>query len=105
MASRREQEEKYFAEQEQRKRKALREKLDDQRESQKKEHVKSPHWMKCPKCGHNLVEMNYHDVLVDKCSHCHGFYLDAGELDLLLEGQKKKGFFTSFVESVGPGKG
>jgi len=39
------------------------------------------HWMKCPKCGMNLVEIEYKSIKVDKCSHCGGIWLDAGEME------------------------
>jgi uncharacterized protein len=94
-------EEEYFAREESLKRKALREKLDQQRETVKSEKAKHPHWMKCPKCGGEMVELAYYDVMVDKCKGCNGVYLDNGELELLLEGKSAKGFFSKFMEAVG----
>lgn len=38
------------------------------------------HWMKCPKCGLNLVEIDYKNIKVDKCTYCEGIWLDAGEM-------------------------
>jgi len=38
------------------------------------------HRMKCPKCGLNLVEINYKNIKVDKCTYCEGIWLDAGEI-------------------------
>lgn len=102
--SKREQEEKYFAEQEARKRKELREKLNQKRETLKQEHLKDAHWMKCPKCGHNLVEKKYEDIMIDQCSHCNGIYLDAGELELLLASRRQKGFFSRFLETIASDK-
>jgi len=104
--ARREQEEEYFAEQECLKRKKLREELDKKREEQKKQHLKETHWMKCPKCGHDLKELQYQDVLIDQCTNCKGVYLDPGELELLLDGRKGKGFISKFlkvhIEDVSP---
>jgi hypothetical protein len=50
--------------------------------------------MKCPKCGSDLEEINYENVMIDKCKDCNGIWLDAGEIDLLTEGeaQLSKGF-------------
>ncbi len=93
-----EQEEQYFAEQEQLKRKALREKLNEKREAQKEN--KCDTWMKCPKCGGDMEEKSYADVVIDKCKSCKGVYLDDGELELLLEGRKAKGFISKFMESI-----
>ena len=98
--TKREKEEQYFAEQEQKKRKELREKLSLDREASKKEHLKDTHWMKCPKCGHDLEEKNYEDVMIDECNGCKGLWLDHGELELLLDGRKAKGFLSKFLKSV-----
>ncbi len=46
-----------------------------------KERLKALHHMKCPKCGMNLVEIDYQGIKVDKCSGCNGVWLDAGELE------------------------
>ena len=97
----REKEEQYFAEQELKKRKALREKLNRERAAKKAEQEKASYWMVCPKCGGKLEELSYEDVMIDKCSKCQGIYLDAGELELLLEGRKAKGFLSRFLESLG----
>ena len=50
---------------------------------------KELHYMKCPKCGMNLVEIDYKNIKVDKCSECEGIWLDAGELETI--GQMDKG--------------
>ena len=97
--TKREKEEKYFHEEETRKRKALRDKL-DQRKAEIKASAKHPHFMKCPKCGQDLEEIAFADVMIDKCKGCKGIYLDAGELELLMEGQKAKGFLSRFLSSV-----
>ena len=98
--SKREKEEQYFAEQEQLKRKKLREDLSQRREEMKDENLKKAYWMKCPKCGNDLEEKCFSDVLVDQCKGCKGIHLDAGELELLLEGRKAKGFISKFMSSV-----
>jgi len=100
MATKSEKEEQYFAEQELANRKKLREKLDAQKKAHKDEQ-KTEHWMKCPKCGGDLEEKGYEDVCIDQCKSCKGIYLDDGELQLLLEGRKAKGFLSRFLESVG----
>ena len=41
------------------------------------------HYMKCPKCGGELKEVEHHQVKVDQCSDCKGVWLDAGEIELL----------------------
>ncbi len=98
--TKREKEEQYFVEQEMNKRKALRKKLDEKRETQKGEAAKEAYWMKCPKCGGDLEEIKFEDVEIDKCKGCKGIYLDAGEIELLLDGRKAKGFLSKFMSSM-----
>jgi hypothetical protein len=98
--SRREKEEQYFAEQELKKRKALRDQLNQARTEAKKDKSSEPWWMRCPKCGGKLEEKKYVDVLIDQCSGCQGIYLDAGELELLLEGAGSKGFLSKVSGSL-----
>jgi len=52
----------------------------------------SPHWMKCPKCSGEMVEVELAGIKVDKCAECQGIYFDHGELDILIESQEPKGF-------------
>jgi uncharacterized protein len=46
-----------------------------------KQKLKDLHFMNCPKCGMKLIEVNYKNIEVDKCSGCNGIWLDAGELE------------------------
>lgn len=39
----------------------------------------------CPKCGVPLIVVEFQGVEVDHCLDCRGTWLDAGELELLLE--------------------
>ena len=39
------------------------------------------HHMRCPKCGLELIEIDYKGIKVDKCSECEGVWLDSGELE------------------------
>jgi hypothetical protein len=47
------------------------------------EELRKLHHMKCPKCGMDLEEMVVRGVRIDKCHHCNGTWLDAGELETL----------------------
>jgi Zn-finger nucleic acid-binding protein len=38
----------------------------------------------CPKCDVPLFILHFKDIEVDFCDHCHGLWLDAGELEELL---------------------
>jgi hypothetical protein len=43
--------------------------------------LKDAHFMKCPKCGHDLKTEELNGVEIDRCSFCEGFFLDAGEIE------------------------
>lgn len=44
---------------------------------------RATHFMKCPRCGGDLKEVEHHHVTVDRCSECKGVWLDSGELERL----------------------
>ena len=74
-----ENEEEYFARQQiESKRKAAAERH-AKIEAEEREAARALHFMKCPKCGMQLEEISLGDVRVDKCFHCQGLWLDAGE--------------------------
>jgi len=52
------------------------------------------HWMRCPKCGSELSEVQFRAVKIDKCFTCGGVYLDDGELEQLTG---KPGWFDSML--------
>jgi uncharacterized protein len=70
----------------------VRQKLDAKRSQQESEVRQTEHWMKCPKCGSDLDEIELLGIKVDQCTQCFGIYFDKGELELLLETQEPKGF-------------
>lgn len=43
------------------------------------------HYMKCPKCGYDLITGDWDGIQIDQCTHCHGLWLDAEEADALLQ--------------------
>lgn len=53
-----------------------------------KDRLKELHYMRCPKCGMELVEIDYKAIKVDKCSECNGIWLDAGELEAVSKFEK-----------------
>ncbi len=81
-------EDAYFHEQERKLLAELRAKADAKRKEEERKHRKEKHWMKCPKCGHDLKEVEMGEVKVDRCGECHGIFLDHGELDILLAASK-----------------
>ena len=87
-------EEEFFAKQEfERRRKAAQE-LEKHLAAQELVRLKELHWMRCPKDGMELVEVEFHGVKVDQCSHCGGVFLDAGEMDDVAAAEKG-GFLSS----------
>ena len=74
-------EEEYFARREA-------ELLRQQRETAQRtatEQERRSHFMKCPKCGFDLITGEWHGVQIDQCTHCHGIWFDAGEAETLLK--------------------
>ena len=61
--------------------------------------LKALHFMKCPKCGHDLKEETLQGVTLDRCTFCEGIYLDAGELDQLFlkKDEERKGILRRLL--------
>ena len=72
-------EEEYFARRNAELIKEQRAKLDESRLKQER----ASHYMKCPKCGGNLAEREFHHVRIDECPDCGGMWLDKGEMQML----------------------
>lgn len=66
----------------------LRAKADEERRQRERTHRQQLHWMKCPKCGHDMREVERGPLFVDQCSECGGLYFDAGELEILLASER-----------------
>ncbi|MBI5818427.1 MAG: zf-TFIIB domain-containing protein [Verrucomicrobia bacterium] len=94
-------EEKYFRELEL---KARLEKLAKEQETTakaEKHRLKELHWLHCPKCGQRLSQEHYGKVEVDVCAACKGLWLDANELEAILQGAKSSNPFHSFLKILG----
>lgn len=68
--------------------------------AEEKQRLKELHFMHCPKCGHGLLEESHHGIQVDRCPHCQGVWLDAGELEQLLGQARKESFFGNFLSKL-----
>ncbi|MBI5214100.1 MAG: zf-TFIIB domain-containing protein [Nitrospirae bacterium] len=55
---------------------------------EEKKRLKDLHFMRCPKCGMELIEIDYKSIKIDKCSECEGIWLDAGELEAVAKLEK-----------------
>lgn len=78
-----EKEEEYFARLQFEKQKKVEEEKHKKLKAEEKARLKKLHFMRCPKCGMELIEIDYKDIKIDKCSECEGVWLDAGELDTI----------------------
>jgi uncharacterized protein len=76
-----EKEEEYFAKMQFEKKKKIEEEKHKKLAAEEKNRLKNLHFMRCPKCGMELIEIDYKNIKIDKCSECEGIWLDAGELD------------------------
>jgi uncharacterized protein len=72
-------ENEYFARQDEEWKRARRAELDAKRAAE----AKAPKMLTCPRCGGSLAEREFHHVKVDVCKSCRGVWLDHGELELL----------------------
>lgn len=76
-----EREAEYVARMEFDRKKKLEEEKHKKLKKEEKKKLKEIHHMRCPKCGMELIEIDYKEIKVDKCSECDGIWLDAGELE------------------------
>jgi len=88
-------EEEYFAREELAKIKKIAEEKREALAKEEQEKLKTLHWMHCPKCGHELQEVLFRGVTIDKCFHCEGVFLDSGELEKL--GGHESGFMPAVM--------
>ncbi len=83
-----ESEEEYFARVEFERRKKAQEEKQKNMAAAEKKRLKELHYMHCPKCGMDLIEVDYKTLKVDRCSACDGLWLDAGELEAAVKLEK-----------------
>ena len=63
-----------------------------------KKRLKELHWMHCPKCGQQLTTETYASVEIDVCPSCKGLWLDATELNTIVESEKKTGLLKRCIK-------
>jgi uncharacterized protein len=81
------QEDEYFARIE-REMKKIEEQKKKRASKDEKQKLRELHYMKCPKCGMDLVEIDFKGMRIDECSDCRGMSLDAGEFDAMAKIEK-----------------
>ena len=62
--------------------------------------LKAAHFMKCPKCGHDMKEEKLESVCVERCTHCEGIFFDAGELEQVFhkQAEQRRSFFRKLMK-------
>jgi uncharacterized protein len=83
-----EKEDEYFAKLQFEQKKKVEEEKHKKLAVTEKNKLKELHFMRCPKCGMELIEIDYKNIKIDKCSECEGIWLDAGELDMISKIEK-----------------
>ena len=83
-----EKEEEFFARMEFEKKKKIEEEKHKRLAEKEKKRLKQLHYMQCPKCGMELIEIDYKGIKIDECSECEGIWLDAGELETVAKLEK-----------------
>jgi hypothetical protein len=93
-----EKEEEFFARTELERLKKVEEEKQKEIKKQERDRLKKLHYMRCPKCGMELIEIDYKGITIDRCSECDGVWLDAGELETIskLEKTGLDKFFSIF---------
>ena len=66
--------------------------------------LREAHWMRCTKCGNEMITVNFRGVAIERCVSCNGVYLDEGELEKLA-GDDESGLIGSLTALFGGGKG
>ncbi|MBA2340474.1 MAG: zf-TFIIB domain-containing protein [Pyrinomonadaceae bacterium] len=88
-------EEEHFRRKEQEALEKLREKMEAESSAQ----AKAAAALQCPKCDGTLETINFENVQIDRCTKCHGVWLDAGELERLTK-HEEEGWFSRFRHSM-----
>lgn len=70
-----------------------------QESAEQREKLKALHFMKCPKCGHDLKAENLEGIEIDRCTFCEGFFMDAGEFEELYL-KRQQGARQSFIRRL-----
>ena len=93
-----EKEAEYFARMEFERNKKIEDEKHRKLAGEERRRLSALHHMRCPKCGLELIEIDYKGIKVDKCSECEGVWLDAGELETVskLEQSGLERFFGVF---------
>jgi uncharacterized protein len=61
--------------------------------------LRERHWMKCPKCGHDLKAVSLSGVDLGQCTHCEGVFFDRDNLEtfVLKRVEERRSFVRRFL--------
>lgn len=93
-------EEEYFARENAEKLRKLALEQAKQLEQEQKEALKQAHWMRCPKCGMELKEIEFRGLHIDRCFNCGVTVFDAGELEKLDLPGDQSGAITKSILNI-----
>jgi uncharacterized protein len=93
-------EDTFFAKQELERRRSLALAREEQLRAEERRVLKERHWMRCPKCGMELLEIDFLGHKVDQCSACRGLWLDPEEVEALAR-PEESGFLGSLRRVFG----
>lgn len=79
-----EKEEEYFKRLEVERKRKLDEERHGKLKEEERQQMKALHFMRCPKCGMELREIDFKGITVDKCFGCEGLWIDAEETASIL---------------------
>jgi hypothetical protein len=64
--------------------------VEDERDKLKKhdEELKALHFMKCPKCGHDLLTKRMNSLEIEQCVSCKALVIDADKVEKFINQEK-----------------
>lgn len=80
--------------------------LRQQREAARKSAVdleRKTHYMKCPKCGYDLISGDWDGIQIEQCTNCHGVWCDADEVDKVLKRKVAPNILARIFRAVAKG--
>jgi hypothetical protein len=89
-------ENRYFAEQD----KKLKERLRQQVVAEDEAGARELAQMRCPKCGEQMKTEKLLGVQAEICPGCKGVFLDPGELEQVVDHDRKTGWLTRYLERI-----
>jgi hypothetical protein len=96
-------EDEYFKKRDMEAKAKLKAKLDAQKAEAEKAARMELHFLKCGKCGSDMVTQVFRGIEIERCGNCGAVLLDPGELEELA-GDDQSDLITSFFSVFG-GKG